>query len=427
MFKSNPLIPKLFILIIVLLSVNGFLLVKSIELSKKIEEEKINDNPITEENEIDDPIDINSQDGFDINIFKKVVNISKQENKVISPLSIKIAMAMASEGAVESTLEEIRKVVGLEEGSNIEYKKLLDSISNQDEITFEIANSTWARQGLTFKQEFQNTLEQYYMSEAKVLDFNNPSSKDVINSWVKNKTNNKIDSIINSISPKDIMFLINAIYFNADWKEQFEKELTTEEDFTLVNGSKIKVDTMNRSFDSINYQEDSELQAIELPYGENGRFVMRVYLPNEKTDITDFVSNITMEKYNSWKKNFSIKEGSLSLPKFKSEYSDSMKDALANLGIIDAFDSQKANFERMINLTDANVYISDVVHKTYIDVSEKGTEAAAVTMVGMRATSMPMEPEEKFEMIVDRPFFFTIDDTREDTIIFMGVIEKPEY
>ncbi len=427
MFKGNPLVPKLFILIFVLLAVNGFLLVKSIELSKKIEEEKINDNPITEENEIDDPIDINSQDGFDINIFKEVVNISKQENKVISPLSIKIAMAMASEGAAEGTLEEILKVVGLEEGSNIEYKKLLDSISNQDEITFEIANSTWARQDLTFKPEFQNTLEQYYMSEAKVLDFTNPSSKDVINSWVKNKTNNKIDGIINSISPNDIMFLINAIYFNADWKKQFEEELTREEDFTLVNGSKIKVDMMNRGSDSFNYQEDSDLQAIELPYGDKGRFVMRVYLPNEKTDIKSFVSNITMEKYNSWKKNFSIKEGSLSLPKFKSEYSDSMKDALINLGVIDAFDSQKANFERMINLTDANVYIGDVVHKTYIDVSEKGTEAAAVTMVGMELTSMPMDPEEKFKMIVDRPFFFTIEDTIEDTIIFMGIIEKPEY
>ncbi len=427
MFKDNPIIVKLLIVIFVLLGLNGFLLFKSIDLNNRINEGGENNPTIVEEDEeINNPILINSKDGFDINIFKQIVNTSKGDNKVISPLSIKIAMAMASEGASQGTLEEIYQSIGLNQESKIEIKKLIESISNQGEIIFEIANSTWARQGLDFKADFKNTLEDYYMSEAKVLDFTNPSSKDVINSWVKNKTNNKIDSIIDTISPNDIMYLINAIYFNADWKEQFKKEFTREQDFNLTNGSKVKVDMMNRSSEDFSYQEDADFQAVELPYGENGRFVMRVYLPNEKTDIKDFVSDITIEKYNSWKKNFAIKEGSLSLPKFKSEYSESLKEALISIGVIDAFDPQKANFERMIDISNANVYISDVKHKTYIDVSEKGTEAAAVTAVIMQMTSMPTE-EERFEMVVDRPFFFTIDDTEQDLIIFMGVIEKPEY
>jgi serpin B len=170
------------------------------------------------------------------------------------------------------------------------------------------------------------------------------------------------------------------------------------------------------------YQENDDFQAVELPYGENGRYVMRVYLPNEGKEIDKFVSDMTREKMDKWKEGFSLMEGYLELPKFKIEYSSSLEDVLKNLGIRKAFDTGSANFKGII---DKNVYFSKVVHKTYIDVSEKGTEAAAVTTIGMSLTAMPTEPEETFEMIVDRPFFFTINDTKNDEILFMGTILNP--
>jgi len=152
---------------------------------------------------------------------------------------------------------------------------------------------------------------------------------------------------------------------------------------------------------------------------------MRVYLPDEGIEIDEFVSGMTREELNNWNQNFSQMEGYLELPKFKTEYSKNLNDILKDLGIEKAFDSGLANFKDIIDVTGQNAYISRVIHKTYIDVSERGTEAAAVTMVAMELGAMPTEPEDTFEMIVDRPFFFTIDDTENDEILFMGTILNP--
>jgi serpin B len=153
---------------------------------------------------------------------------------------------------------------------------------------------------------------------------------------------------------------------------------------------------------------------------------MRVYLPREDVVIDSFVDDLTQADINKWKNQFNLSEGDLELPKFKTEYSKKLNSILRDLGIEKAFDEYGANFDNMIIVEGENVYISEVKHRTYIDVSEKGTEAAAVTFVGMELTGMPREESEKFEMIVDRPFFFTIDDKEKDETLFMGVILNPK-
>lgn len=418
MNKQKKILIVVSIIFVVLAVTMGVL--GAILLSKENKEGE----PTTNEPTNNQSVGITATGDFEIDLFRESFVVSQGNggfNTVISPLSIKIAMAMVTEGAKEETLTELREVLELDENSKTYYQNLIDDISEQDDITLAIANSLWSREGLEFKQDFVDLLRDYYYAEATSLDFNDSSSVDTINRWVKDNTNGKIDKILEEIDPLEIMYLINAIYFNADWTEQFNEDYTQEKDFTLTDGSIIQTDLMSMDSDFL-YQENDDFQAVELPYGENGRYVMRVYLPNEGKEIDKFVSDMTREKMDKWKEGFSLMEGYLELPKFKIEYSSSLEDVLKNLGIRKAFDTGSANFKGII---DKNVYISKVVHKTYIDVSEKGTEAAAVTTIGMSLTAMPTEPEETFEMIVDRPFFFTINDTKNDEILFMGTILNP--
>jgi serpin B len=330
---------------------------------------------------------------------------------------------MAAQGANGKTLEEMNKVIGLDETSNEYFRRLIEDAAKDGDITLNIANSVWLRQGLKFNQEYLDILNQYYMAQASTLDFGNPSSKDTINRWVSEKTNGKIEEIVDEIKPLDIAFLINAIYFNANWSTPFEEGYTSKKDFTLLDGSKVKADLMSKTAYLL-YQENNEFQAVELPYGEDERYVMRVYLPKEDVKFEKFVNSIDKEILQQWGENFSSMKGVLELPKFKTEYSSSMKDILISMGIKEAFNPNSADFSKMVTVEGENVYISKVMHKTYIDVNEKGTEAAAATSVGMSATSGP-QPEEMFEMIVDRPFVFTIDDKESGETLFIGAIINP--
>jgi serine protease inhibitor len=375
-----------------------------------------------------EPEPVVSTEEYEINLFKQSYFFSKDNNitnTVISPLSIKMAMAMVTEGADGTTLQELQEVLGLNENSKSYYKDFLKDVSEIENITLSIANSTWANQSLEFKQEFMDILDQYYNTEASSLDFTDPLSVDVINDWVSENTNEKISGILNEINPDAILYLINAIYFNADWTEQFNENLTQEKDFTLLDGSQVKNDLMYMS-SSFQYQENEEFQAIKLPYGQDGRFIMTVYLPEEKIGLDSFINNMSIEKMESWKKDFNQMKGNLQLPKFKTEYSSELNDILKVLGIQEAFDPYGANFDNMIEVNDENVFINAVNHKTYIDVSEKGTEAAAVTSVDMSLSSIETEEEETFDMLVNRPFFFTIEDTQYNEYLFMGTILDPQ-
>lgn len=406
--KNNKILPLL-IVILLLSAVLVFLVIK------------LNGVDTGDTNE---PDEVETMSGdFDTDLFKASFSASKNKNVVVSPFSVKMALSMAAQGANGKTLEEMNKVIGLDETSNEYFRRLIEDAAKDGDITLNIANSVWLRQGLEFNQEYLDILNQYYMAQASTLDFGNPSSKDTINRWVSEKTNGKIEEIVDKIEPLDIAFLINAIYFNANWSTPFEEGYTSKKDFTLLDGSKVKADLMSKTAHLL-YQENNEFQAVELPYGENERYVMRVYLPKEDVKFDKFVKGIDKESLQQWGGDFGSMKGVLELPKFKTEYSNSMKDILISMGIKEAFNSNSADFSKMVTVEGQNVYISEVMHKTYIDVNEKGTEAAAATSIEMSATSAP-QPEEMFEMIVDRPFVFTIDDKESGEILFIGAIINP--
>ncbi len=379
-----------------------------------------------------DPVEIPDQKvtylvstgNFEIDIFRQSYLDSTKPNTVISPFSIKLAMSMATEGANGYTLEELQDILQVTVGSKDAFKTLLEDINSNEDITINIANSVWSKQGYQFKQTYIDLLTNYYQAEARELDFDEPSSKDVINAWVDRKTEGKIKKIVDSIDKTHLMFLINAIYFNADWKEQFKEEFTQVRPFTLEDGTKVNIDTMHMSSE-LKYYESNDFQAVELPYGKESRFVMRVYLPREDKELRDFVSELRVDNLTAWDGKFDSKSVNLALPKFKIEYDMSLKETLQKLGIKDAFLPGIADFGEMVPISSKEIYIGDVKHKTYIDVSERGTEAAAVTSVEMAVTSMPLEEEKIYEMVVDRPFLFTIEDTQNDLYLFMGTILNP--
>lgn len=406
--KNNKILPLL-IVILLLSAVLVFLVIK------------LNGVDTGDTNE---PDEVETMSGdFDADLFKESFSASDGKNVVVSPFSVKMALSMAAQGANGKTLEEMNKVIGLDETSNEYFRRLIEDAAKDGDITLNIANSIWLKQGLEFNPAYMDILDSYYMAQASTLDFADPSSKDTINRWVSEKTNGKIEEIIDSIDSSDIAFLINAIYFNANWSVPFEEGFTSKKDFTLLDGSKVKADLMSKTAHLL-YQENNEFQAVELPYGENGRYVMRVYLPKEDVKFDKFVKGIDKESLQQWGGDFGSMKGVLELPKFKTEYSNSMKDILISMGIKEAFNSNSADFSKMVTVEGQNVYISEVMHKTYIDVNEKGTEAAAATSIEMSATSAP-QPEEMFEMIVDRPFVFTIDDKESGETLFIGAIINP--
>ena len=409
MQKKNNKIPPLLTVVLFLSAVLVSLVIKSKEVGT------VNPNP---------PDEVETMSGdFDTDLFKASFSASENKNVVVSPFSVKMALSMAAQGANGKTLEEMNKVIGLDETSNEYFRRLIEDAAKDGDITLNIANSVWLRQGLQFNPAYMDILDSYYMAQASTLDFAEPSSKDTINKWVSEKTNGKIEEIVDEIKPLDIAFLINAIYFNANWSTPFEQGLTSKKDFTLLDGSKVKADLMSKTAHLL-YQENNEFQAVELPYGENERYVMRVYLPKEDVKFDKFVKGIDKESLQQWGGDFGSMKGVLELPKFKTEYSNSMKDILISMGIKEAFNSNSADFSKMVTVEGQNVYISEVMHKTYIDVNEKGTEAAAATSIEMSATSAP-QPEEMFEMIVDRPFVFTIDDKESGETLFIGAIINP--
>jgi serine protease inhibitor len=367
---------------------------------------------------------VDANNGFGFNLYSELASAKADSNLFISPSSIITALAMTYNGAEGETREAMQKTLQLEGMSldeiNAAFADLLTILQNPDpEVELAVANSLWAREGVAFHEEFINRNREYYKAEVAELDFNNDTAADVINGWVKEKTRDKIDSIVNPpINPETILFLINAIYFNGEWSVPFEPENTRDVIFTAVDGSTNKQPLMFRN-DDFRYLDNDLFQAVNLPYGKNERVSMYVILPAEEMDLERLYSVLNNANWNSWVNSFSTREGELGLPRFSFEYVTSLNAALNALGMGVAFDENMADFSGM-RPTPPNLFISDVKHKTFIDVNEKGTEAAAVTSVEVGTTAMP----ETFSMIVNRPFFFAIVDDLTGIILFMGSVLK---
>jgi serpin B len=253
------------------------------------------------------------------------------------------------------------------------------------------------------------------------LDFGDPAAPAAINSWVSDKTKGKIDKIVSQIDPQSILFLINAIYFKGKWTDQFDKAKTAPDTFTTGSGQQKPHPLMHQS-GNYNYFEGPNFQAISLPYGA-GRVSLYIFLPPRGTSLAEFQKSLTLQNWDAWMGQFSKTKGEIAVPRFKVEYEVGLNEALKALGMGIAFDPERANFTGMVQ-SSQNAFISRVKHKTFCEVNEEGTEAAAATSVEMSVTSI-RPPSKPFRMIVDHPFFCAIRDNKTGTVLFMGSINDP--
>ncbi len=366
-----------------------------------------------------------SSNEFGLNLLGKLDETNKDTNIFISPLSVSMALGMTMNGAKGTTLNEMENTLdftGLSiDDINQTYKSLIRSLTNADpNVTMQIANSIWYKNTFSVEQNFIDVNKNYFNAAVQGLDFSDPSSVNTINNWVSQNTNGKITSIISQIPSNAVMYLINAIYFKGNWKYQFDSSSTVDKQFYLNNGSTV-IRKFMREGCNFNYFSNNLVQAIDLPYGDS-TFSMMVILPNQGQDINSIVGQLNMQMLDDWISQMRIAECNVTLPKFKIECEYSLNNDLIAMGMKTAF-SPSADFTRINR--NGGLYISEVKHKTYIDVNEKGTEAAAVTMVGFVTVVVGGGGLVPVEFNVNRPFLFVIKENSSNTILFIGKIIDP--
>jgi serine protease inhibitor len=372
---------------------------------------------------------VDSDNAFGLGLFREIAADAEADaNIFISPLSVSMALGMTANGARGQTLEAMMGTLEFSGMSmhemNSSYRSLIDLLSDLDKQTvFSIANSIWYREGRVFRQEFFDTCETYFDAVVRSLDFSQDGAVDTINAWVEEKTNGKIEEILKPpIAVDVVMYLINAIYFLANWTYEFDPALTSQAPFHLSDGSSVVCNLMQQPGDEEEskyaYFANDAFQALDLPYG-GGYYSMTVLLPRPGADIDSLISQCNVENWSAWMDSLDEKDGRVYLPRFEIEYGLLMNDVLTALGMGIAFDSVDADFTGMRE--EGGLWISRVIHKTYVKVDEEGTEAAAATVVEM------VESESNsFVMRVDRPFVFAIREHHSGTILFLGKIANPE-
>jgi serine protease inhibitor len=371
---------------------------------------------------------IESDNEFGLDFFQKVITNDTSDNIMVSPLSVALALGMTYNGAADSTKEAMKETLKLsgltDEEINVAYKSIVDQLLKLDpKVMLSIANSIWYRQDFTVLPEFIETNRQYYDAEVNEIDFNLPGAKDIINGWVDEKTKGLIPEIIDYIPDLAVMYLINAIYFKGLWKYEFDPEATGKQPFYLNNGSTALVDMMEMESDVL-YLSNSLFSAVNLPYGD-GAFSMTILLPQSPYTPCDIVEELTNENWNTWMNSFGKQHVVVRLPRFKFEFFRLLNQDLTEMGMGIAFDQNRADFAG-IN-PDKQLFISRVLHKTFIEVNEEGTEAAAVTAVEISLTSADPDLPTAIFFVVDKPFLFAIRENSSGTILFMGKVNRPEY
>jgi serpin B len=300
------------------------------------------------------------------------------------------------------------------------YLYLMDSLESVDkQVELSIANSIWIKNSFEpkVKLDFTQRVKEYFESEVFARDFGSPKTPDEINAWISEKTNGKIDKMIDEIGPEIVMFLINAIYFQGEWLTKFDESATKEADFFLSDGSTTKVNMMSTTGNgNFSYYADNNFMAARFPYGRD-KIAMYVFLPNRDVPLDSFVESLNQETWEKYIDGFKpVEDLEVKFPKFKLEYGvKRLNDVLEKLGMGIAFSPFNANFG---GIAPAGLFIDFVDHKAVIEVNEKGTVAAAATNVGIGFGI-------KHTFTVDRPFFFVIRDDRSGTILFMGKVEDP--
>jgi serine protease inhibitor len=362
---------------------------------------------------------------FAFDILRETLRDQPADNILLSPLSASLALGMALNGARGETQEEMRHVLGLGgmpmERVNEAYRALIELLLGLDRsVDMRIANSIWAREGFPFHQSFYDVSKRYFDAEAATLDFSRPESPKIINGWVEKKTGGLIKELVpDPIPPLVVMYLLNAIYFKADWTHQFERSATRDAKFTLADGTRKPVKMMSRQGRALHLFDPSGVQMVELPYGR-GAFAMTLVLPPAGTDIDPFIESLDEERWRGWLAGLGEGELLLQVPRFRLEYETPMNEPLITLGMELAFARRPGTDFTGLSPAGRDLYISRVFQKTFIEVNEEGTEAAAATMVEIGRTSGPPA------IVLNRPFLLAIRERLSGTLLFLGKIGDPD-
>jgi serpin B len=384
-------------------------------------------NPVNPRGPINSPAQsvINAGNSFGFKLFNCINNTETGKNVFISPFSVSMAFGMLLNGANGSTLDSLEQALGdagmsLNDINNA-YESSSAYLTTLDaHVTFQNANSIWYRNGFQVLPDFLNVNRTYFDAEVDSLDFTLPSAAQTINNWVDTKTNGKIPTIIDGTIPADaVMYLINAIYFKAAWTYTYDSSSTKDAPFTCADGSTTTCRLMSQE-DTFAYYADNTVQAIDLPYGDRS-FSMTVIMPAPGTSIDQFASALTQDQWNTIINRLDSAKVDLYMPKFELKYSKSLVDELKALGMGIVFDPLRAD---LTHISPAGLSVSEVLHKTYVNINEEGTEAAAVTLIGMITTVATGEPVIKVVRI-DHPFIFAIREHQSGTILFIGKVVNP--
>lgn len=349
------------------------------------------------------------------------------ENTLISAVSISLALGLTAGGAEGETLREFEELLGrgvsLEE-MNAFYKALSEKIDDAESVDINVANSIWIRDNkdaISVNDGFIRRAEENFDADVYSRPFDDSTAKD-INAWVDDNTDGMIKGIIDKIDPLTVMYLINALAFEADW----QREYTDTSDYFKFTNCTGDVETVTGMFSrEAIYLEDENTVGFVKNY-KGGDYGFAVFLPNKDVSINDYVTDLTGEKLISMLNNTQTVPVEAKLPKFSFSYSASLNDTLKAMGLETAFDSSQADLSGIGSSAMGNLYISEVLHKTFIEVAEEGTRAAAVTSVALNTESAMMMPENVKYVTVDRPFVFAIIDNASNTPLFMGVVLSVE-
>ena len=365
---------------------------------------------------------IAAQTRFSLNLFSTLQKKDPKKNLFISPISISQAIGMVYNGAAAETRTAIGSALALEDLSLNDFNSANEDLRNALEypgkdIQLNIANSIWTNQDTSINPDFIRRNQQFYDAKVESLDFNTKKSIGIINNWVKRNTQGKIEGIVDQLSEADRLILVNATYFKGEWSSPFKVDQTTPQEFFAPDGKKTVPMMAKRG--TFRYFETEGLQAVALPYGDR-RLNLYVFLPKDGQTLNTVIQTLTPKTWTQWMGEFTTAPGYLQLPRFKMESKLELQKPLSELGMGIAF-TDKANFSM---LSDRPVHIDQVIHKTFVEVNESGTTAAAATSIGIKSTSIEIM-KTPFEMKVNQPFLCVLRDDKTGAILFMGAINNP--
>ena len=362
-----------------------------------------------------------SQMRLAVDLFQSSVLESKDENVLISPLSIQLALAMTANGADGDTKAEMEALLGGEislEDLNEYLYSYVNNLPSAEKYKLQIANSIWFRDDegrLQVEKGFLQKNADYYGAQAYKAVFDDQTLKD-INNWVKDHTDGMIDSILDQIDEDAVMYLINALVFDAEWQHVYDKSDVYKGKFTNIGGTEKQVDMMH-SEETVYLQDENAIGFMK-PYS-GSKYNFAVLLPNEGVDIYEYIAGLTGESLMETLSTPQLGMVMATLPKFSYEYELTMNDVLKELGMPSAFSGDTADFSKMAHSSRGNIYIGDVLHKTFISVDELGTKAGAVTKVQMNDESAPMS---EWVVTLNRPFVYMIIDNKTNLPVFIGTV-----